>query len=284
MKTVKDVSEIAGVSIRTLRYIDDIGLLKPTELTEAGYRLYNDKALEKLQEIMFYGELEIPLSDIKIILENPFYDKKQALLTQKALLEQKRNRLNGIIELISDVVKGVNTMSFEAFSKEEIEAIVEHTLAHMSPEGKESQIKQFGSEEKYRAYLIQGFQNEKAVNDILRWYGSKEKVLEAILESDVETSNIEEQQNTNELINQKFVKAKEQDDSVLAEEAVKELAELYKDMFKLDNSRNILLDLAYEFVSFDKMKKVTDEQYGEGAAEYIAKAIKRYYGIKKEEK
>ena len=280
MKTVKDVSEIAGLSIRTLRYYDDIGLLKPTELTEAGYRLYNDKALEKLQEIMFYGELEIPLSDIKIILENPFYDKKQALLTQKALLEQKRNRLNGIIELISDVVKGVNTMSFEAFSKEEIEAIVEHTLAHMSPEGKESQIKQFGSEEKYRAYLIQGFQNEKAVNDILRWYGSKEKVLEAILESDVETSNIEEQQNTNELIYQKFVKAKEQDDSVLAEEAVKELAELYKDMFKMDNSRNILLDLANEYVSFDKMKKVTDEQYGEGTAEYIAKAIKGYYGIK----
>ena len=280
MKTVKDVSEIAGVSIRTLRYYDDIGLLKPTELTEAGYRLYNDKALEKLQEIMFYRELEIPLSEIKTILENPFYDKKQALLTQKALLEQKRNRLNGIIELISDVVKGVNTMSFEAFSKEEIEAIVEHTLTHMSPEGKESQIKQFGSEEKYRAYLIQGFQNEKAVNDILRWYGSKEKVLEAILESDVETSNIEEQQNTNELIYQKFVKAKEQDDSVLAEEAVKELAELYKDMFKLDNSRNILLDLANEYVSFDKMKKVTDEQYGEGAAEYIAKAIKRYYGIK----
>lgn len=280
MKTVKDVSEIAGVSIRTLRYYDDIGLLKPTELTEAGYRLYDDKALEKLQEIMFYRELEIPLSDIKIILENPFYDKKQALLTQKALLEQKRNRLNGIIELISDVVKGVNTMSFEAFSKEEIEAIVEHTLAHMSPEGKESQIKQFGSEEKYRAYLIQGFQNEKAVNDILRWYGSKEKVLEAILESDVETSNIEEQQNTNELIYQKFVKAKEQDDSVLAEEAVKELAELYKDMFKLDNSRNILLDLANEYVTFDKMKKVTDEQYGEGAAEYIAKAIKGYYGIK----
>ena len=280
MKTVKDVSEIAGVSIRTLRHYDEIGLLKPTELTEAGYRLYDDKALEKLQEIMFYRELEISLSEIKTILENPFYDKKQALLTQKALLEQKRNRLNGIIELISDVVKGVNTMSFEAFSKEEIEAIVEHTLTHMSPEGKESQIKQFGSEEKYRAYLIQGFQNEKAVNDILRWYGSKEKVLEAILESDVETSNIEEQQNTNELIYQKFVKAKEQDDSVLAEEAVKELAELYKDMFKLDNSRNILLDLANEYVSFDKMKKVTDEQYGEGAAEYIAKAIKRYYGIK----
>ena len=170
MKTVKEVSMITGVSIRTLRYYDEIGLLKPTELTETGYRLYDNKALEKLQEILFFRELEIPLIDIKKIMDTPNYDKEQILITQKNLLEQKRNRLNGIIELITDVMKGVNTMSFEAFSKEEIGAIVEHTLTHMSPEGKESQIKQFGSEEKYRAYLIQGFQNEKAVNDILRWY------------------------------------------------------------------------------------------------------------------
>lgn len=65
MKTVKDVSEITGISIRTLRYYDEIGLLKPTELTEAGYRLYDNKALEKLQEIMFFRELEIPLIDSK---------------------------------------------------------------------------------------------------------------------------------------------------------------------------------------------------------------------------
>lgn len=112
MKTVKDVSEITGISIRTLRYYDEIGLLKPTELTEAGYRLYDNKALEKLQEIMFFRELEIPLIDIKKIMDNPNYDKERALLAQKSLLEQKRNRLNGIIELITDVMKGVNTMSF----------------------------------------------------------------------------------------------------------------------------------------------------------------------------
>ena len=110
MKTVKDVSEISGVSIRTLRYYDEIGLLKPTGLSDAGYRLYDNKALERLQEIMFFKELEIPLEDIKKIMDSPNYDKEQALLTQKNLLEQKRNRLNGIIELISDVMKGVNTM------------------------------------------------------------------------------------------------------------------------------------------------------------------------------
>lgn len=79
MKTVKDVSDITGISIRTLRYYDEIGLLKPTKLTESGYRLYNNKALEQLQEIMFFRELEIPLMDIKkswriqIMIKNRFY-------------------------------------------------------------------------------------------------------------------------------------------------------------------------------------------------------------------
>lgn len=79
MKTVKDVSDITGISIRTLRYYDEIGLLKPTKLTESGYRLYDNKALEQLQEIMFFRELEIPLMDIKklwkiqIMIKNRFY-------------------------------------------------------------------------------------------------------------------------------------------------------------------------------------------------------------------
>lgn len=63
MKTVKEISMITGVSIRTLRYYDEIGLLKPTELTQTGYRLYDNKALEKLLEILFFRELEIPLID-----------------------------------------------------------------------------------------------------------------------------------------------------------------------------------------------------------------------------
>lgn len=71
MKTVKGVSMTTGVSIRTLRYYDEIGLLKPTELTETGYRLYDNKALEKQQEILFFRELEIPLMDIKKIMDTP---------------------------------------------------------------------------------------------------------------------------------------------------------------------------------------------------------------------
>ena len=183
MKTVKDVSEITGVSIRTLRYYDEIGLLKPTALTEAGYRLYDSKALEKLQEIMFFRELEIPLTDIKKIMDNPNYDKEQALLAQKSLLEQKRNRLNGIIELITDVMKGVNTMSFGAFSNEEVQKMVDHTLECMSKESLDEQVQKYGSMEKYKEHLVSGFANEQAAADLLKWYGSKEKVIESVMQS-----------------------------------------------------------------------------------------------------
>ena len=132
MKKVKEVSEITGVSIRILRYYDEIGLLKPAKVTDAGYRLYDNRTLEKLQQIMFFRELEIPLADIKEIMEHPDYDKEQVLLAQKSLLEQKRNRLNGIIELITDVMEGVNTMSFEAFSNEEIQKIVDRKSTRLN--------------------------------------------------------------------------------------------------------------------------------------------------------
>ncbi len=279
MKTVKDVSKISGVSVRTLRYYDEIGLLKPAKLTDAGYRLYDDKALEKLQEIMFYRELDIPLADIKKIMENPDYDREQMLLTQKAFLERKRNRLNGIIELISDVVKGVNTMSFEAFNNDDIQKIIDHTLQVMSKEALAEQVKKYGSEEKYREYLANGFANKQATADVIKWYGSKEKAMEAILQSTGEAEDFKPAQEENHKIYKQFMTAKEENNPQLAEKAVEQLAENYKVMFRLDNARSILLDLAKEYLTLDKLAEITNRQYGDGCAEYVAKAIQLYYGV-----
>lgn len=279
MKTVKEVSEITGISIRTLRYYDEIGLLKPTELTEAGYRLYDNKALEKLQEIMFFRELEIPLIDIKKIMDNPNYDKERALLAQKSLLEQKRNRLNGIIELITDVMKGVNTMSFGAFSNEEVQKMVNHTLLCMSKESLDGQVQKYGSIEKYKEYLISGFANERATADLLKWYGSKENVMEAVMQSTGSVEEIRQGQDENAKIYKQFMAAKETGNMEMAHSAVEMLAENYKTMFMLNNARNILIDLAKEYSSNEKIAEVTDKQYGAGCAEYIANAIKLYYGL-----
>ncbi len=279
MKTVKDVSEITGVSIRTLRYYDKIGLLKPTELTEAGYRLYDNKALEKLQEIMFFRELEIPLMDIKKIMNNPNYDKEQALLTQKSLLEQKRNRLNGIIELITDVMKGVNTMSFGAFNNEEVQKMVDHTLECMSKESLDEQIQKYGSMDKYKEHLVSGFANEQATADLLKWYGSKEKAIEAVMQATGNTKKIKQEQEENAKIYKQFMTAKEANDMDMAHSAVEMLAENYKTMFALDNARNILLDLAKEYLRSEKLAEATDSQFGKGCSEYVAHAIQHYYGV-----
>lgn len=278
MKTVKYVSEITGVSIRTLRYYDEIGLLKPTELTEAGYRLYDNKALEKLQEIMFFRELEFPLMDIKKIMDNPNYDKEQALLTQKSLLEQKRNRLNGIIELITDVMKGVNTMSFLAFNNEEVQKMVNHTLDCMPKERLDGQVKKYGDMEKYKEYLVSGFTNEQATADLLKWYGSKEKAMEAVMQSTGNTQEIKREQDENAKIYKQFIEAKETNNMDMAYSAVEKLAENYKTMFALDNARTILLDLAKEYLQGEKLAETTDSQYGKGCSEYIAHAIEHYYG------
>ena len=279
MKTVKDVSEITGVSIRTLRYYDEIGLLKPTELTEAGYRLYDNKALEKLQEIMFFRELEIPLVDIKKIMDNPNYDKEQALLAQKSLLEQKRNRLNGIIELITDVMKGVNTMSFGAFSNEEVQKIVNHTLECMSKESHDEQVQKYGSMEKYKEHLVSGFANEQATADLLKWYGSKEKAMEAVMQSTGNAEEIKQEQDENARIYKQIMTAKETGNMDMAHSAIEMLAENYKTMFALDNARNILLDLAKEYLQSTKLAEATDSQFGAGCSAYVAHAIQHYYGI-----
>ena len=121
MMTIHEVSKLAGVSVRTLHHYDAIGLLPPTALTEAGYRLYDDTALARLQSILLFRELEFPLKDIKSILDNPKFDQATALTDQIKLLELRQNRLGQLIALARETLEtGVTPMKFDAFSKTEI--------------------------------------------------------------------------------------------------------------------------------------------------------------------
>ena len=97
MKTVKEVSFLTGISVRTLHHYDAIGLLKPTRVTEAGYRLYDDAALRRLQTILLLRQLEFPLKQIREILDAPGFDPVAALEDQIRLLELKRQHLDNLI-------------------------------------------------------------------------------------------------------------------------------------------------------------------------------------------
>lgn len=120
MRTIHEVSKLAGVSVRTLHHYDAIGLLPPTSLTEAGYRLYDDTALARLQSILLFRELEFPLKDIKRILDDPSFDPSAALQDQIRLLELRQKQLGKLIVLARETLKtGVTPMKFDAFDKNE---------------------------------------------------------------------------------------------------------------------------------------------------------------------
>ena len=122
MRTVKEVSKLTGVSVRTLHYYDTIDLLKPTQVTSAGYRLYDDAALKRLQNILLFRELQFPLKEIREILDDPDFDPAQALADQIRLLEIKRRHIDGLISFAREIQKkGVTKMSFYVFDQSEIE-------------------------------------------------------------------------------------------------------------------------------------------------------------------
>jgi len=279
MRTVKEVSQLTGISIRTLRYYDEIGLLKPTRISENQYRIYDDKDLEKLQEIMFFKEMDIPLETIKKLLENPKMDRKEILLFQKVLLERKRNRLNGIIELIEDVREGVNNMSFEAFSEDDIERIVEHTIENIKPEQLQGFTQKFGSIENFSSVLKEELKDKEIEANLIKLYGGKDKAVEASLSA---TGNMEEmqkfQQKTDETYKM-FAAAMINEDNDLKEAAIKNLAESNKEMWHIENARYFLLQLADQIEKNELLSEATDKQYGTGVALYIVKAIREHYGI-----
>ncbi len=121
MLTVHEVSERTGVSVRTLHHYDAIGLLTPAEVTQAGYRLYDDGNLKRLHSILFFRELQFSLKEIKAILDDPGFDPQNALDQQIRLLELQRERIDRIIKQAKDMKKGDRAMGFDVFDHKEIE-------------------------------------------------------------------------------------------------------------------------------------------------------------------
>ena len=123
MKTVKEVSRLTGVSVRTLHHYDAIGLLKPTAVTEAGYRLYDEQTLGKLQTILLFRELEFPLKEIKEMLTAEHFDPMAALDDQIRLLELRREKLDRLIDHARHIQNtGVMNMDFKAYDSKKLDA------------------------------------------------------------------------------------------------------------------------------------------------------------------
>ena len=148
MKTVKEVSRLTGISVRALHHYDAIGLLKPTHVTDSGYRLYDANALERLYMILVYKELGLHLHEISDILEAPDYDRNRILEHQILLMKERIDKLQNRIALAKGLLTaGVNYMDFKDFNTQNMD---EYSQQAKMLYGKTDAYKEFQQKSKNR--------------------------------------------------------------------------------------------------------------------------------------
>ena len=279
MRTVKEISELTGISVRTLHYYDEIGLLKPTQKSDAGYRLYDDRALEILQQILFFREFDIPLKEIKAVLENPALERNQILQMQRKMLVAKKERMEHLIASIDDILKGENKMDFTIFTKTEVEEMFQTMLEHMPENMRNIAIKEFGSIEQWKKHYMEVVSSEemqKGYAKVVEWYGGKDKFL-SVARTPVSKEVAESYNKRIEAILQKLIAKQNCDiDSFEVKELVGEYGFVMKQLAQIKEEKGFMMAQA-QYYRNEQIKPMIDEKYGEGASDFFARAIESFY-------
>ena len=282
MKTVKEISDLTGISVRTLHYYDEIGLLKPTKKSDAGYRLYDDKALETLQQVLFFREFDIPLKEIKAVMENPVLERNQILQMQRKMLVAKKERMERLTNSIDDSLKGDNNIDSAIFSKTEVEEMFQTMIEHMPENMKNLAVKEFGSVEEWKKHYIEVVSSEemqKGYAKVVEWYGGKEKFL-SVANNPINKEVAESYNKRIEGILQKLIAKRNCDvNSLETNKIVKEYGLVMKELSQIKNEEEFMLAQA-QYYRNEKIKPMIDEKYGKGASEFFAQAIEAVYNIK----
>ena len=279
MRTVKEISDLTGISVRTLHYYDEIGLLKPTEKSDAGYRLYDDKALETLQQILFFREFDISLKEIKAVLDNPALDRNQILQVQRKMLVTKKERMERLIASIDDILKGENKMDFTIFTKTEVEEMFQTMLEHMPENMRNIAIKEFGSIEQWKKHYMEVVSSEemqKGYAKVVEWYGGKDKFL-SVARTPVSKEVAESYNQRIEAILQKLIAKQNCDiDSFEVKELVGEYGFVMKQLAQIKEEKGFMMAQT-QYYRNEQIKPMIDEKYGEGASDFFARAIESFY-------
>lgn len=241
MMTVNEVSKLTGVSIRTLQYYDKIGLLHPTKYTESGYRLYDDMALDLLQQILLFRELEFPLKEIKEIISSPDFDRDKALQQQIELLTLKKAHLENLISLAREIkTLGVKKMDFTAFDKSKID------------DYKKRAKEQWGGSPQYKEY------EQKAKGRTER---DEQYIWKECMQLFAEFGNLRE----------------ENPSGANAQGQVKKLQEWITSNC-YDCTDEILFGLGQMYAADGEFKENIDSAGGKGTADFVSEAIRSYCG------
>ena len=280
MRTVKEVSELTGLSVRTLHYYDEIGLFKPTEVTEAGYRLYDDKAIERLGQILVFRELELPLADIKLIMDNPDLDRNSVLAKQREMLCLKKQRLERIIANIDNMLKGDQNMDFTVFDEAELKDLFTDMLQNMNESQKQIFIDYYGSMDAWKKHLIESASDEKTQRNfskMVEWYGGKEAFRESLKnppKSEVYTAY----QKRIVDIQKRLSKLRGTDVAAFeVRQLIGEYDFVIKQLYQLNDAQTVMMEVAKCYQNNEDMIKDIDSVMGDGSAKYIGEAIEAFY-------
>ena len=237
---IKEFAELVGVSVRTLHYYDEIGLLKPSEVDKyTGYRFYDKSSFERMQEILFYRELDFSLKTISEIITSPEHDKRQALSEQRDLLLAKKKHLEQLIKAIDSLERGGDFMT----SENEYE-----TLRGQYAE----EVKQrWGSTNAYKESMQRTSSYSKA--DWENAYSALDDVLCGFAE--LKCNNTDP-------------------DAEAARLQVEKLQQCITDNY-YNCTKEILAGLGQMYVADERFRKNIDK-HGKGTAEYISVCIERY--------
>ncbi|WP_434310867.1 MerR family transcriptional regulator [Hominifimenecus sp. rT4P-3] len=279
MRTVKEISKLTGISVRTLHYYDEIGLLAPTEKSEAGYRLYDNKALETLQQILFFREFDLPLKEIKAVMQHPALDRNQILQMQKKMLLAKKQRLERLIASIDDILKGENAMDFAVFNETEVEEMFQTMFDHMPENMRQTAIEEFGGAEEWKKHykkVVSSEEMQKRYAKVVEWYGGKDQFLR-VANNPISKDVAESYKKRVEAVLQKLAAKRECAlDSFEVKEIIGEYGFVMKQLAQVKEEKGLMLAQA-QYYRNEKAKQILDEQYGEGAAEFFAEAIETFY-------
>ena len=286
MKTISQVAELTGISTRTLQYYDEIGLLKPSGLTPSGYRLYGDQALQRLQQILFFKELDFKLKDIRDILQQPDFDTMEAFRRQKNLLVLKRERLDRLIGLLERLERGESCMSFKEFDLSEyVEALEQFKLQNT-----DDVIKHWGSVENFNQFIQKIKDDESHVAQLaIKEFGSVEAYTKAMKQNLARFSELmahakELAENKDALLEkinrlQASLTADLTRDvsSPEVQDIVRQIVEFTRETSGGMDLGSGYWDIVVESFSNEKLRDINDKKYGPGASDYAARAIHYYF-------
>jgi DNA-binding transcriptional MerR regulator len=275
--TIHELAKFTGSSIRTLHYYDRIGLLKPSSIEANGYRKYNEDSLLRMQQIMFFKEMDLPLKEIKDILGQPDFDHKEAIRDQKELLLAKRNRLTRLIEQMDQILEGENALDFSIFEHNELVEVFRSRLMQLDADYQQTIINRYGSLEEFISKMME---NEDRVKEsAVKYYGSVRNYIEELKKTPpVTREGMGKLQLKLDDTFRRIAAYKETNDVSLPElqGLITEWKSTFSELCQMEDISDMFRNIYHGYAESEEIINAMDQIYGQGSSVFVGKAMEYY--------